>query len=136
MKELFTIFIAIGATWHVENPTQGGVTMINFEGHCKTEYFEGKVLQGGVDTQRHFRPDSTLLSARYMMEGVDGMGKPCKVYIDNQAILPNPTNRTTPKFITDSEYLSSFQKDSIWGRLDFRQDGLYIQVFAEPREQK
>lgn len=134
MKEIFAIFIAIGAVWHVENATQGGVTMINFGGHCKTEHFDGKVLQGGVDTQRHFRPDSTLLSARYMMEGVDGAGKACKVYVDNQAILPNPDGLTRPTYITDSEYLQAFQKDSIFGKMDFTQEGLYIRVYAMPKE--
>ncbi len=134
MKEIFAILIAMGAFYHVEDPARGGVTMINFTGTCNTEHFQGKVLDGGVDTQRHFSPENTLLSARYMMEGVDGAGKPCKVFVQNEGNNPTQGRITRPIYITDSEYLQQFQNDSIFGKMDFTEEGLYIRVYAMPKE--
>ena len=46
------------------------VCMITFHGDAESEYFKGKILPGGVDTQRSVE-GGMLLSARYMLEGID-----------------------------------------------------------------
>ena len=59
--------------------------MLPFTGDCDCPLFKGKILPGGVDTQRISTDGRTSLSARYALEGTDDQGKPCKLFIENVA---------------------------------------------------
>lgn len=131
MKEILTILILIGATHHVEDGEKG-VTMINFTGHAKSDYFEGEVLSGGVDTQTHWTRDSTTLSARYMLQGKDSDGKECFVFVQNEGgFFPSSDGSTRPQIVTNSEVLKKFCREPLTGKLDFAQEGLTIRIYGK-----
>lgn len=131
MKEILTILILITQAHHVEDG-QKGVTMINFDGKAKSEYFEGEVLKGGVDTQTHWTKDSTTLSARYMLKGKDAEGNDCSVFIENNGCFcPSGDGTTTPRIITDSPVLNRFAKNPLVGKLDFGDNKLTIRIYGE-----
>lgn len=88
----------------------GEVVMIPFSGTATGEIFNGKILPGGVDTQTVDQNGVRHMSARYMLEGYDKDGDPCRIYIDNNgwfetASLPF---KTIPTFYTDSKKLASY----------------------------
>jgi hypothetical protein len=89
----------------------GEVIMIPFTGTVKGEIFNGRVLPGGVDTQTVDQNGVRHMSARYMLEGVDKTGKPCKIYIDNNGWFTGEMAmpfKTIPTFSTDSEALAPY----------------------------
>ncbi len=89
----------------------GDVVMIPFGGTVSGEIFNGRVLPGGVDTQTVDRNGVRHLSARYMLEGVDNKGEPCRVYIENNGWFSGEMAlpfKTIPTFFTDSKALAPY----------------------------
>ncbi len=102
--------------------------MLMFEGECNCEYFKGKTLGGAVDTQHYFGEGIGTYSARYMLEGVDIEGKPCKIFVQNDGKHEHGFLPSTPKVYTDSEALHWLEETELVGRMDFAEDGLYISI--------
>jgi len=107
---------------------KGFFNMVLFEGECDCENFKGKVLPGGVDTQHYYAEGKGTLSARYMMEGVDKEGKPCKIFIQNEGDHDNGFLPTRPKVYTDSEALRWLEDADLVGHLIFEGDKLIISI--------
>lgn len=125
MKEILTILIFITSTVSVKHKDRI-VNMINFEGKSESEYFTGKVMSGGVDTQFG---DSTSyrLSARYMLEGIDKAGNPCHIFIENEGFAGEPY--TAPKILTDSPSLSFLNDAKLKGKVDDSSGQLTIRIY-------
>lgn len=105
MKTIFDIHILFQNYAEVKTAEET-VKLISFGGSCKTEYFTGEVLPGGVDVQTLFLDTTGKVSACYILKGVDADNHPCKVFIENEGdILEDGSMHTTPKVITDSEAL-------------------------------
>jgi len=109
-EEVLTVHVVIGKTVNLQNDSGDSVVMISFTGTATGSYFEGAVLDGGVDTQIIGRfGDRHSLSARYMLKGRDHTGQTCEIYIENNGeIHKKPQHapfRTTPKIITNSKAL-------------------------------
>ena len=120
ITEIFTILISILGMNRVECGDQS-VNMISFEGEASGPYFSGKVLPGGIDTQR-----GGQLSARYMLEGTDCEGKPCKMFIENNGKFGSPF--TSPSIVTDSKALAALTSDSLVGQIDNSDGKLTIRI--------
>jgi len=92
----------------------GGVVMIPFGGTVSGEIFSGKVCPGGVDVQRTNLSKVRHMCARYMLEGTDNTGAPCKIFVDNNGwfddeIPPSKEGfKTVPTFLTDSKALAPY----------------------------
>ena len=82
----------------------GEALMIAFDGTSDCEEFHGKVLPGGMDTQKEWYGSRRQLSARYMLEGVDREGKKCRIFVENNgtAEADGFVRTTKPVIITDS----------------------------------
>jgi hypothetical protein len=111
----------------------GEVLMIPFSGTVNGELFNGRVLPGGVDTQTVDQNGVRHLSARYMLEGVDNTGEPCRIYIDNhgwfQGDIVMPF-KTIPTFLTDSKALADYlHSNKFRAEGHARQGGVIIKVF-------
>lgn len=50
-EEVLTLHVQIENTINLSNNDGDSVTMISFKGHVTGKYFEGEILDGGVDTQ-------------------------------------------------------------------------------------
>ena len=108
--------------------------MLPFTGECDCPLFRGKILPGGVDTQR-IQPDGTgTLSARYTLEGIDDQGKPCHLFIDNAAKLGKDGIGTTyPTIRTDSESLRWLETADLRGAIEHFPDHIEIVITSEAR---
>ncbi len=131
MKEILTLIIIIGSTFQVKNDDDMLVRMINFTGTAQSEYFQGEVLPGGVDTQTQYPDGFVNFSARYMLKGVDADGKECLVYVNNEITRETPPGFTTPKIVTDSPLLDSLTSGEMLGKIGFEDGNLKIQIFAK-----
>lgn len=107
------------------------VVQILFDGKAKGDYFIGRVLPGGVDTQIINEDGSGQLNAKYILEGYDRSGKLCRIYVDNKAELNS--SETWPSIITDSEELKWLETAKLYGTID-TSDGVVIEIFADEVE--
>lgn len=117
--------------------TKGGTdtaVMLPFTGECDSPLFKGKILPGGVDTQRIYPDGSGTLSARYTLEGVDDQGKACRLFIDNAAVLDGDVELVTyPTIRTDSESLRWLETADLTGALEHFPDHIEIVISSEDR---
>lgn len=121
LEEVLRVHVTTGKIVELQNETGDSVVMIPFTGKVSGNYFQGEVLDGGVDTQiigKH--GDRHHLSARYMLQGKDYMGQPCQIYIENNGEVHNHPKhqalfRTTPKIITNSKALSFLNEEILVG---------------------
>ncbi|MBQ6695237.1 MAG: DUF3237 family protein [Lachnospiraceae bacterium] len=125
--EIFRILVNVTETHQV--CSQGGcVNMLLFDGTCEGEYFQGRILSGGVDTQMVNPEGRGTLSARYMLEGIDKEGNPCKVFIQNDAEIGTEDSTTHPQIFTDSECLKWLEQETLTGRILWEQEQLIISI--------
>lgn len=128
MKKILTIHI--NCTEINELHTEFNVIrQICFDGNAEGEYFNGKILPGGVDTQIQQVDGSGTLSARYMLEGSDYTGKNCRIYIENEGEFC--TDITKPKVRTDSEALLDIFSGPLEGKIIDRDGKLIIEIYGK-----
>lgn len=134
LEEVLTVHVKIGGKSELRNDRGDSVVMITFTGHATGRYFEGNVLDGGVDTQiigqsggRH------RLSARYILQGRDYTGQSCEIYIENNGMFnSNPDGvlfRTHPVMITNSEALSFLNDAVLIGEGRGTDTGVEIKIY-------
>lgn len=88
----------------------GEAVMIPFTGKVKGELLNGRVLPGGVDTQRVNQNGVRHMSARYMLDCVDKDGEPCRIFVENNGWFESQSMpfKTIPTFMTDSKKLAPY----------------------------
>ncbi len=130
MKEILTINVNLTDIYEVKGKSAEAV-MINFGGDAKSEFFEGVILPGGVDTQKEFYPERRTLSARYILEGKDMEGEKCRIFIENNGTADENkfVHETTPRIVTDSKALSWMETATLKGTLEPKEGGVIIHIF-------
>ena len=130
LKEVLTVNVDIKEEYEVKGQS-GSAKMILFEGYIDCDVFKGKIMPGGVDTQRQKPGENVTLSARYIVEGTDNEGKECKLFIENNGeILEDGTIVTKPVIYTDSEALSYIEKAELTGTVEASQLGVIIHIYT------
>lgn len=130
MKEIMDIIIDI------QNETQvrdGNIVikMIAFTGVSHSKYFNGTIMPGGIDRQIIQADGQVNLSARYVMEGIDGSGQECRIYIDNIGTIDeNGIIVTEPVIYTDSKYLKEVFSGKLSGKVAFEEDALHVRIYG------
>lgn len=128
--EVLTVQVRIKEALEVKGGING-VTMILFDGECDCYNFKGKILPGGVDTQRLGEDGRVKLSARYIMEGVDYTGKSCRIFIENNGEIQSDGRIvTSPCILTDSDALKHLETAVLTGTVEGAPDGVVIHIFA------
>lgn len=110
------------------------VDMIPFKGSVCSEIFTGIVEPCGVDTQVVNAVYVRHMSARYMLTGVDRVGQPCRIYVENNGWFDDRTKtmpfHTVPTFYTDSEELAPYLHSTRFeGEGVDEADGLHIYFY-------
>lgn len=131
--EIFRLYINV-TKMHQVVSEESCVNMLLFDGECTGDYFRGKILSGGVDTQRVDCSGKGTLSARYMLEGIDREGQPCKIFIENNAKLGTEDSLTRPQIFTDSKCLKWLEQAVLVGRILFEKEQLIISIGTEEKE--
>ena len=106
MKEVLTIQVSTWQMIEVKGKT-AEAGMILFDGFCDCENFKGRILPGGVDTQKSFYPEARSLSARYILEGTDRNGK-------NAVFLLRITEPQTKKAGSNIRNRKSLRTVRVW----------------------
>lgn len=126
-----TIRIEILSVSEVKGAT-GEILMIQFCGVTDGPLFRGRVAPSGTDTQIQYYGNIRTLSARYILEGTDAKGEPCKIFIENNAVIsgkPGPL-QTTPKIITDSSELAWLETAQLGGEVEETPEGLMVHIYV------
>ena len=132
-KEIFTFFIDIGATDSVTGST-GKASMIHFGGRGECDNFNGKVVADSVDTRLKYTGKIETLSARYILEGTDAKGNPCRMYVENNGIDNNGMT-TEPVIITDCPDYAWVETAPLHGTVSW-ETGLTIHMWTTEDAQK
>lgn len=125
MKLLLTVHVTIIDSCVVNNGTNG-IVMIPFTGHAEGDFFTGKIVGIGIDTQKIEGNQLVSLSARYMLSGKDYTGKECKIFIENNG---NSLENCIPTIVTDSEALVCWQQADLVSRVTPTEEGVLVQIF-------
>ena len=130
MREVLTVRVRIKETYEVHGQ-RGLARMIIFDGEGEGSGFYGKILPGGVDTQQVHDDGKLELSARYMLEGTDGSGKSCLVFIENVGIANDKgyIEKTYPKIRTNSTTLSWLETSVLLGTISAWEKGVIIHIY-------
>jgi hypothetical protein len=130
MQEVLRIQIKLDAFYEVKSE-KGTALMILFHGDADCENFHGKVLPGGVDTQVEYPGEKRLLSARYILEGVDREGCPCRIFIKNEGriLAEGEPILTKPQIITDSQALKELETADLQGQVCPDAQGVLIKIY-------
>lgn len=129
-EPLFTIDVDLQQT-HTFSGPQGTVNMILFDGRCECDFFRGRILSGGVDTQLYLHGEPGRLSARYMLEGEDKAGAPARLFIENNGEFgPDGVCVTYPRILTDNPSLTWLCETALTGRIEGRPGGVRICFYA------
>lgn len=132
-KEIFTFFIDIGATDSVTG-NGGNASMIHFNARGECENFNGKTVADSVDTRLKYPKMVETLSARYILEGTDAKGNPCRIYVENNGI-DNNGMVTEPIIITDCPDYAWIEEAPLHGTVSWEQ-GLTIHMLTTEDAQK
>lgn len=101
------------------------VVMIPFSGEAKGDYFTGRTLANGVDTQIT-TAEGFSLSARYMLEGVDRSGKRCRLFIENRG---TSLDNCIPRIYTDSEELAFLENARLKADVSCIENGVIVKIY-------
>ena len=101
------------------------IVMIPFGGEASGEYFNGKVVGTGVDTQKIDPDGKVFLSARYMLEGTDTAGNACRIFVENQG---GWDTGFTPAIVTDSPLLAGWETADLYATAEGIPEGVMIRI--------
>ena len=113
-KLILEVFVTINpADIRTLRGPAGEVVCIPFGGTAQGEIFSGTVCPGSTDVQRVNLSAVRHMCARYMLEGTDFEGKPCKIFVENNGWFSGEGEmqmpfKTLPTFMTDSEALAPY----------------------------
>ena len=130
-EKILTVHVALDECLELEGEKHS-VRMITFSGTADGPYFSGKILPGGVDTQKGIAGEKPILSARYMLEGTDDTGHSCRIFIENNgAEDADGVIRTVPVIATDSRSLLWMENACLEGTVEPAETGVEIHIFRK-----
>ncbi|MCM1061135.1 MAG: DUF3237 domain-containing protein [Eubacterium sp.] len=126
MKKIITVEAELKESHTVKSKTET-VSMVVFQGNVKSDFFNGKILSGGVDTQRT-KQGKTVLSARYIARGADSNGTPTMLFIENNG---TSGENTEPEIVTDNPALEWLESAVLYGTVNPSPNGVHIEIFQQ-----
>lgn len=127
MEEILRVHINVTEVVEVKG-FEGIGRLVLFDGWAEGKYFNGKIANGGVDTQKEFNNQKKgTLSARYIINGTDFVGNNCSLFIENNGSFEE--NYTSPKIYTNSEKLHWMETTHLKGQITNINGELIILIF-------
>ena len=126
MKELLLV---INVTCREAQQVKGKntrVVMIPFEAEAIGPAFRGRSVGTGVDTQTITSDGAFTLSARYMLEGTDAHGNPCRLFIENNGSWEKGFR---PLLVSDSPELCRLEDEALSAEVEGREGGVKITIY-------
>ena len=129
-EKLMSIRVAVQEALKVTGGREE-IVMIPFTGEAEGPCFTGRVVGPGVDTQTILPGEPAALSARYMLEGTDAEGRPCRVFVENTGTWGG---RFTPRIVTDSPLLRPWESMKLSATVEGIPGGVLVSVWREEEE--
>ncbi|MCR5321050.1 MAG: DUF3237 domain-containing protein [Lachnospiraceae bacterium] len=130
-ETVLTVEVALDEIVEVHGST-GEAAMLLFHGKSECDSFKGTILPGGVDTQKEAKGSARVLSARYILEGIDVAGEKCRIFIENNGEITDPGPdgiiHTKPMIYTDSKALSWMETANLVGTVSPMPGGVLITI--------
>lgn len=130
MKTTLLVHVVVDGCDEVKSPLSTA-RMIRFHGRAESDFFNGEILPGGVDTQREYRDNPFSLSARYMLKGKDKDGKDCRLFIENNGTATDGVVTTSPILVSDSPSLAWLETARTSGSISDKNGELLITIQIE-----
>lgn len=132
MQEVLRIDVVIDQVETVQG-AGGEAAMIFFHGNFSCELGSGKVLPGGIDTQKQRRGEARSLSARYILEGKDKNQKPFRIFVENNGISKEgEVLKTCPVIYTDAKELQWMEQEKLTGTVEGTgENSVQIKIYRE-----
>lgn len=127
MEKILEIDVEITGANKVEGNNKT-IVMIEFKGDAKGPLFTGKVVGTGVDTQKISKDGVCLLSARYMLEGIDSEGKDARIFIENNS---DGNGNTIPTIVTDSNVMAPYEDKQLISEITGTEKGVLVEIFCK-----
>ena len=127
MKQIMTIRVTTLEP-QIVSGSDTRVVMIPFSAEANGSYFSGRTVYNGVDTQFIASDGSFSLSARYMLEGRDLNGTPCRLFIENKG---TSLEKCVPRIITDDPELRFLETAQLTSSIENIKGGVIVRIFAE-----
>lgn len=122
-KEIMTVNVDIKMFTSIEYDNKK-IQVIHFSGKARGDFFTGRVLEPGVDTQLVESNEMTL-SARYILEGYDYTGNACKIFIENEGTM----SALVPKIFTDSPSLAFLNQAQLISHVTETVNGVVVKIW-------
>ena len=104
------------------------VNMVPFTGRAYGKLFTGRMIGTGVDTQKtDLSTGVCSLSARYMLQGVDAEGAPCRIFIENSL---RDEAGWHPMLVTDSPLLAPWESLPLTASVDSTDKGVVVRIYS------
>lgn len=131
MREILRVNVSLEDVMEVKGARRSA-SMVLFSGTAEGPYFHGKVLPHGIDTQMRTESGPMTLSARYILEGTDDLGKSCRIFIENNGTeSPGRAVCTRPVIVTDSPSLAWMEHAALRGTVEGTAGGVVIHILAD-----
>ena len=132
MKELLlTVDVTCAGSIGVRG-SETEVVMVPFTGKADGKYFSGETVGTGVDTQKFdLKTGGETLSARYMLQGIDCEGCPCRIFIENSV---HDEAGWHPVIVTDSKCLSEWERLPLTASVDITDTGVTVKIYRDSPE--
>lgn len=128
MEEILRVYVKIEESFAV-NGQKTNVNMLHFSGHAESKFFKGVILPHGIDLQRGAVDKPMNLSARYILEGEDYEGNPCRLFIENNGSNNEAGEMVTkPMIVADSKVLAWMEEAELLGSLSFEEGMVIIHI--------
>ena len=122
------LLLEIHVTCREAVSVEGGsrkIVMVPFDGQAEGPLFTGRIVGTGVDTQT-IENGGITLSARYMMEGKDAEGNPCRIFVENQG---NGKSGFHPMIVTDSALLREWETAELSATVEGAPGGVTVRIY-------
>lgn len=124
------LILTVNVTTYPAQGVEGSLTravMILFSAEAVGEYFTGRTIFNGTDTQIS-KDGKFSLSARYLLEGTDCAGARCRLFIEN---VGTSLDNCTPTVVTDSRELAFLETARLSSTVECVENGVIVRIFAE-----
>lgn len=125
MELLLELEVSVGTPYSVQGASVT-VCMVPFTAQAHGRYFNGETIGQCVDTQHIVGDGQAVLSARYMLQGVDCSGKRCKVFIENNGKMGEGF---TPTIVTDSEALRDWETATLCATVRAVENSVQVRLY-------
>ncbi len=128
MEEVMIIHVKLSKKSYYLKSKELDVCMLPFTGTAEGPYFRGEILGEGIDTQMIYHDGRFALSARYMLEGTDYKGNPCRVFIENNG---EAMDQCIPSIVTDSSELQFLSEQKLFSKVVAAEDSITVKIYKE-----